>query len=91
MSHSDLNKKVRDLRELRLMASELDAMIESVQDEVKAEMTAQNTDTLIGDDWKITWKTITSSRIDATALREVFPDIAERFSKVTSYKRFNLS
>ena len=88
MSISEMNSKVKELRELRRMAEELDAEIEALQDSIKAEMTARNTDEISGTDWRITWKAVTSSRIDTTALRKALPDVAERFTRETTTRRF---
>ena len=91
MSIDMMNSKVKELRELRRMADELAGEIEAIQDEIKAHMTAQDTDTLNGLDWKITWKNITSSRLDSTALKKELPDIAARFMKQTTARRFVLA
>ena len=64
MSNTEIQSKVNELRELRRMADELTAEIESIQDAIKAHMTAIDADTLMGADYKITWKTVTSSRFD---------------------------
>lgn len=55
MSINELDMKVKELRELRRMADELAGEIEALQDGIKAHMTEQNTDTLTGTDWKVTW------------------------------------
>ena len=91
MGTIELNSKVKELRELRRMADELAAEIEAIQDTIKAEMTARDVDTLTGDDWKATWKAVTSTRLDATALKKALPDVAARFSKTTSIRRFVLA
>lgn len=91
MSAHEMSSKVKELRELKRMQEELAAEIESVQDAIKAEMTARNTDTLNGDDYKITWKEVTSSRLDTTALKKALPDIAARFTKQSSSRRFVLA
>ena len=91
MSIDMMNANVQELRELRRMADELAGMIESVQDEIKAEMTAQNTDTLTGTDWKITWKSITSSRLDSKALKAAFPDVYGQFCKASTSRRFTIA
>lgn len=88
MSTIELNSKVKELRELRRMADELTAEIEALTDTIKAEMTARNVDTLTGDDWKATWKTVTATRLDTTALKKALPDVAERFTKATTSRRF---
>ena len=69
MSANEMQIKVNELRELRRMAEELDAEITAIQDSIKAHMTAQGVDELNGNDYKITWKEITSTRIDTTALK----------------------
>lgn len=54
MSTNEMESKIRELRELRRMADEIAAEIETLQDAIKSEMTARNTDTLTGTDWKVT-------------------------------------
>lgn len=91
MSISELDMKVKELRELKRMADELAGEIEALQDGIKAHMTKQNTDTLTGTDWKITYKTVTSNRLDSTALKKELPDIAARYTKASVSRRFVLA
>lgn len=91
MSIDMMNGKIKELRELRRMADELAGEIEAIQDEIKAHMTEQNTDTLTGVDWKVTWKAVTSKRSATTALKKALPDVAERFMKESVSKRFTLA
>ena len=90
MSNTDLNSKVKELRELKVMASEIADAIETIQDEIKATMTELGTDILKGIDWKITWKTYTQNRLDTKKLEEDLGDLSE-YKKITSYKQFRLS
>jgi len=91
MGTIELNGKIKELRSLRRMADELAGEIEALQDAIKAEMTARNVDTLTGDDWKITWKEVTSNRLDGTALKKALPDIAAAFTKASVSRRFTLA
>lgn len=91
MSTHEMESKVKELRELRRMAEELDAEIEALQDSIKAEMTARSTEELTGSDWRITWKSVTSSRLDTTAFKKELPEIAARFLKQTTARRFVLA
>ena len=91
MSISEMNIKVKELRELRRMAEELNAEIEALQDSIKAEMTARSTDEISGTDWRITWKNVTSSRLDTTALKKAMPEIAAQITKSTASRRFVLA
>ena len=91
MSINELDMKGKELRELRRMAEELQAEIDAAQDAIKAHMDSQGVDTLAGSDWKVTWKAVPSSRIDTTALKKALPEIAERFMKSTTSRRFVLA
>ena len=91
MGTIELNGKIKELRSLKRLADELAGEIEALQDAIKAEMTARNVDTLTGDDWKITWKEVTSNRLDGTALKKALPDIAAVFTKASVSRRFTLA
>lgn len=91
MSIIEMDSKIKELRELRRMAEELQAEIDSLQDTIKAEMTARSVDTLAGTDWRVTWKNVTSNRLDSTALKKELPEIAARFMKQTTARRFVLA
>ena len=88
MSNTEIQSKVNELRELRRMADELAAEIEAAQDAIKAHMTAIDADTISGTDWKVTYKAVTSSRLDTNALKKALPDLAQQFTKTTTARRF---
>lgn len=91
MGTMELDSKVKELRELRRMADELQSEIDSLQDAIKAEMTAREVDTITGNDYKITWESITSTRLDTAALKKALPDVVERFTKTTTSRRFTVA
>ena len=91
MSLNEMDSKVKELRELRRMADELAAEIDSIQDAIKAHMDAEGVDTINGVDWKVTYKAVTSSRIDTGALKKALPDLAQQFTRVTTARRFSLA
>lgn len=88
MSVNEMDSKIKELRELRRMADELAAEIETIQDSIKQEMTAREVDTITGSDYKITWRTVSNTRLDTAALKKALPDVAERFTKTTTNRRF---
>ena len=90
MSTTELNTIAHDLKELRLLAEQLDAEIEALEDAIKQHMTEHELDTLITTDVKITWKTVTSNRIDTTALKKEMPNVAAFFTKQTTTRRFTV-
>lgn len=91
MDKKELISKVRELKELRQMADELAGEITSIEDELKAEMTAQGTEEMTVDVFKVRWTTVKSSRLDTTALKKELPEIAERYTKTTESRRFTIS
>lgn len=88
MSINEMDSKIKDLRELRRMADELAAEMETIQDSIKAHMDAAGVDTISGTDWRVTYKAVTSSRIDTATLKKALPDVVERVSKTTTARRF---
>lgn len=88
MSINEMDSKIKELRELRRMAEELAAEIDSIQDSIKQNMDAEGVDTISGTDWKVTYKAVTSSRIDTSALKKALPDLAQQFTKTTTARRF---
>lgn len=73
------------------MQEELAAQVEAIKDELKATMTEENTDTLTGADFKVTWKAVESTRLDTAALKKELPNIYAVFAKTTSTKRFTVA
>lgn len=88
MSINEMESKVKELRELRRMAEELAAEIDSIQDSIKQHMDAEGVDTITGTGWKVTYKAVTSSRLDTTALKRALPDLAQQFTKTSTSRRF---
>lgn len=88
MSINEMDSKIKELRELRRMTDELAAEMEAIQDSIKAHMDAEGVDTISGTDWKVTYKAVTSSRLDTNALKKALPDLAQQFTKTTTARRF---
>ena len=86
MSIKEIENIVRELQELRRMKEELEGEINQLEDQIKQAM--GNKETLIAGAYKIDWKTVVSSRIDTKALQRALPEIAERFMKQTTTRRF---
>lgn len=81
-----ITAKVQELQELKRMQEELTATIEAVTDEIKAVMGDQ--EELSAGAFRITWKPVTTSRIDTTALKKELPEVAARYLKTTTSRRF---
>lgn len=86
MSERELTAKIKELRELQRMAEEAAAIVETIKDEIKAIMGAD--EELCAGEYKVTWKTVKSARMDTAALKKALPDIAAAFTKETTTRRF---
>ena len=85
---ADINDIMKDLAEYIRMQEEAAAMVESLKDQIKERMTAAGVDSLAGSEHKATYKAVTSSRVDTTRLKKDLPEIAARYTKTTTARRF---
>ncbi len=86
MSTNEITAKIRELRQLQTLIEEAQAEAEAIKDAVKAQM--GDSEELRAGEYKITWKPVTSARLDAAALRKALPDVAARFTRETTTRRF---
>ncbi len=91
MNKAELTKKLYQIQELKRMAEELNAELESLTDEVKAVMTEQNIEEITVDIFKVRYTTITSNRFDSTAFKKTHADLYSQYTKPTTSKRFTIS
>lgn len=89
MSTNEIKVKAAELKELKAMQEELAAEITALEEEIKAAMGDQ--EQITAGPFKITWKPITSSRLDSAALKKALPDVAARFTKTITTRRFTVA
>lgn len=77
-----------DLAQYIRMQAEAAAMAESLKDQIKALMAAAGVEFLAGSEHKATYKAVTSPRVDTAALKKDLPEIAARYTKMTTARRF---
>lgn len=87
MSIFEVDAKVNELRELRGMEAEVRAAITAIEDTLKAEMLAKNTEVLTGKNCRITWKTVITNRFDSAAFKLTHADLFAQFSRSTATRR----
>lgn len=81
-----IESKVRELRQLQALIAEAEAEAETIRDEIKAIMGEQ--EELRAGEYKVTWKTVKSARLDGKALQAALPEVAARFTAETTTRRF---
>lgn len=73
------------------MQEEAAAMVESLKDQLKDRMSAAGVDSLAGSEHKATYKAVTSSRVDTAAIKRDMPEVAARYTKTTTTRRFTFA
>ena len=91
ISDDELLWRVELIRRLESQREELDAQIESLKDEIKAEMTERGVEKLTVGTHRVSWASYTTHRLDAKALKAENESIYERYSKAVTTRRFVIS
>lgn len=86
MSTNEIEAKCRELRQLQALIEEAEQEAEAIKDALKAHM--GDSEEMRAGEYKVTWKPVTSSRLDAKALKAALPEVAQAFTKTTTVRRF---
>lgn len=86
MSINEMESKCRELRQLQALIEEAQAEAETIKDAIKAAM--GDSESVQAGEYKITYKVVTTARIDTAALKKAVPDLAAQFTKTTTARRF---
>ena len=89
MSINEMERKARELRQLQALIEEAQQEAETIKDAIKAAM--GDAEEIHAGEYRITWKPITSSRVDTTALKKALPDLAAQFTKTSTVRRFSVA
>ena len=87
-TNNEIIIKIQELMELRRMSEEIQAEIDALQESVKSYMGSE--ETMIAGAFKVSYKSVTSSRLDTTALKRELPDVAARYTRQTTTRRFTV-
>lgn len=86
ITKAELEKKVNELRSLKVMSEELQNELKSVEREVIDYMTENNLTEEITDTAKITYKQQSRPTLDKEKLTDILGDDLKPYEKTTSYK-----
>lgn len=86
MSTNEIAAKCRELRELQALIDEAQSEVDAIRDALKAAM--GGAEEMRAGEYKLTWKPVTSVKLDVKALKAALPDVAARFSRESTVRRF---
>ncbi len=78
-ANNSITSKVEELMELRKQAEDLQNLMETIIDEIKAYMGSE--ETMMAGSYKVTWKETVSRRVDTTALKKLLGDALDEYTK----------
>lgn len=87
----DINKTLREMAQYKILIEEAEAEYNRLREMCEEHMTEEGTDTIIGDEHKVTWKEVTSNRFDSTAFRKDHGDMYKAYQKASTSKRFTFA
>lgn len=86
----ELTEKVHRLKELMRQAEDINTTIDNIKNDIKAHMEKNDLTELVGEDWKVTWKSIDSMRFDQKSFSSKHPELFESFKVSSSSRRFDV-
>lgn len=89
MNEHELESKCRELRQLQALIEEAQAAAETIKDELKAHMGDKQI--MRAGEYTVTWNPVTTHRLDALALRQAAPELAQRFMVENITRRFRVA
>lgn len=89
MSVHELEKKAKEIQELKRMKEELEAEITTLEDAIKDHM--GDAEEVVAGAFKIRWKKVASSRFDSKAFKAAAPELYEKFTVNTQTRRFTIA
>ena len=91
MSTNELEKKIAALKEWEELLEEAKAQVESLKDEIKAEMLSRNTEEMTAGRYICRWTSVLSNRFDTTTFKKEHAEMYKQYTKQTSSRRFSIA
>ena len=91
MSINEMEKKIASLKEWEDLLEEAKAQVETLKDEIKAEMLMQNTEEMTAGKYIVRWTSVLSQRFDSTTFKKEHAEMYKQYTKQTSSRRFSVA
>lgn len=86
-----IENRVAKLQALEEQAKAIEAQMETIKSELKADMEEKGVDEIETAHYKIRWKLIESNRFDTAAFKKEFTELYNRYIKKSFSKRFTIA
>lgn len=86
-----MEKKIETLREWEELLEEAKAQVETLKDEIKAEMLTRDTEELTAGRYICRWTSVLSQRFDSTTFKKEHAEMYKQYTKQTASRRFSIA
>lgn len=86
MSTHELERKIREIRQLQALIDEAQAEMETLKDTIKAYMGTE--EEIRAGEYKVTWKPVKAARFDTAAFKSTHAELYKQYTKETTTRRF---
>ena len=91
MSTNEMEKKIVALKEWEELLEEAKAQVETLKDEIKAEMLTRDTEEMTVGKYIVRWTSVLSQRFDNTTFKKEHAEMYKQYTKQTASKRFSIA
>lgn len=91
MSANEMKMKIKKLQEWEQLIEEAKAEVESLKDEIKAEMLNRGTEELTAGRYIVRWTSVLSNRFDTTTFKKEHAEMYKLYMKQTASRRFSVA
>lgn len=91
MNNKELIAKIETLNEWEAILEEAKAEVESLRDEIKADMAEKELEELDLGKYIVRWTPVLTNRFDTTAFKKVYGDLYKAYTKQVASRRFSIA
>ena len=91
MDKKELIEKIEALQEWETILEEAKNEVESLRDEIKADMAEKELDEMDLGQYIVRWTPILSNRFDTTAFKKAYGDLYKAYTKQVASRRFTIA
>lgn len=91
MIANEMEMKIAKLQEWEQLLEEAKAEVESLKDEIKAEMLTRNAEEMTAGRYIVRWTSVLSNRFDTTTFKREHAEMYKQYMKQTASRRFSVA
>lgn len=90
LSERQIENRINKIKALEAEIKELEVELDSIKDELKADMRCKDVEEVATPNFTVRYKTIISNRFDSTAFKKAEPKMYEAYVKSSESRRFTI-